>query len=79
MSISGLPTHFGDLGLTYRFRNGEGVLELAGSAKPPAGFVVRLPKNAEAAVAGAKTIRPGQNGDVALPPGAVRLTIRFSD
>ena len=80
MAVSGLPTHFGDLGLTYRFGNGEGTLELSGSAHPPDGYILRLPKSAESAVpAAGRLLRPALNGDFYLPAGTTRLTIRYSD
>jgi hypothetical protein len=80
MTVDDLPTHFGELGFSYRFRNGEGVLEFTGNASPPAGFTLRLPESV-AAVVGAdqRVIRPSASGDAKLPPGTRRVTIRFSD
>ncbi|HCO95285.1 MAG TPA: hypothetical protein DIU00_15275 [Phycisphaerales bacterium] len=48
--IEGLPTYFGKLNLLWKPTQGGATLNLGGTAKPPKGFLLRLPESLEAKV-----------------------------
>jgi hypothetical protein len=80
MAVRHLPTHFGDLGFVYKYQAGEGILDLSENARPPGGFMLRLPKASAMAVFAANhAIQPAAKGDVMLPAGTKRVTIKFSN
>jgi hypothetical protein len=79
MKIKRLPTHFGLLSLTYSTRSGSAELHLAGSASPPAGFALRMPKGAARSVTVAgKSMEINPNGDCALPTKTRAVTIELA-
>jgi hypothetical protein len=80
MEVRHLPTHFGELGLEYRYRDGLGSLDIIDDAGPSDGFVLRLPVSGVKAVeAEGRTIGVEPDGDVRFPRGTKQVTIRFSD
>lgn len=50
LELEGLPTHFGPCSLKLQPQNGEMVLTLGETCKPPGGYVLRLPTESEAVV-----------------------------
>lgn len=78
LSVEGLPTHFGDLGFTYRVAGDRGTLQFTGAAQPPGGFVLRLPTSGKPAIlVDGQTLARTPQGDVPLPAGTQRVTVDF--
>lgn len=78
LTVERLPTHFGDLSFTYRVAGDRGTLQLTGTAQPPGGFVLRLPKSGNPAIfADGKDIPLTSRGDASLPAGTQRVTLDF--
>lgn len=66
MRITDAATHFGKFSAVYRLRDDVAVLTLSGDARPPGGFILRLPANAVVKVEG-KPITVDAHGDYLLP------------
>jgi hypothetical protein len=79
IQVRDLPTHFGQLTVSSRPKDGRLELNLAGSAAPPGGFLVSLPKNPQRVEADGKVIEPAQGGQVLVPPGTKRVIIEFTE
>jgi hypothetical protein len=78
LSVGHLPTYFGKLDFTYELVNGQGILTLSNSAKPPDGYLWRLPKTGIRTIkCGDQILQPLANGDVHLPPGTTRVALEF--
>jgi len=78
MRINALLTHFGPLTLSYSPVPDGARLRVTG-ARPPKGFVLRLPPELGAkAVAGGSPIRIDESGTCAIPPGVAEVQLRFS-
>ena len=79
MRVRGLATYFGRLDLSYTVAGTSTELELAGTAAPPDGFILRLPPGAGASVwHGNERLPVAHGGDCALPGGVAKVRIRFS-
>ena len=74
-----LPTHFGQLTVSSRPKDGRLELNLAGSAAPPGGFLVSLPKKPQRVEADGKAIEPAGGGQVLVPTGTKRVIIEFTE
>lgn len=72
IELSGFQTHFGELRLKYRVEGDRGMLELAGAATPPDGFVLRLPEGIHAEGIGSRL-----TNDYVLPRGTRSATLRL--
>ncbi|MCY3021683.1 MAG: hypothetical protein NTW87_21945 [Planctomycetota bacterium] len=82
MSIANLPTHFGPCSFAYTAagppRSGAD-LTISGKAEPPAGFVLRLPKELQATVkADGAAIPRAENGECLLPGKTRKVEIKFA-
>jgi len=65
--IEGLPTYFGKLNMQWKIRQGGATLILDGTAGPPKGFLLRLPKSLEAEVTvNGRTINAVKAGEFLL-------------
>lgn len=79
IKIEGLPTYFGNLNLLWKQRQGGGTLMLGGKAKPPKGFLLRLPKSFKAKVnVNGQTIPAVATGEFILPPQTAKANVTFS-
>lgn len=79
ITITGMYTWFGRFSLTYTLVKGGAVLNLAGPAAPPQGFILRLPLNIQAQVeADGKDLIRNPNGDIVLPTGTRDVTLKFT-
>lgn len=79
MRVRGLATYFGRLDLSYTVAGTSTELELAGTAAPPDGFILRLPPGAGASVwRGNERLPVAPGGDCTLPRGVAKVRIRFS-
>lgn len=75
--LRAMPTHFGDLSLSWRTTGGGAVLKLTGKASPPGGFVLRLPKSlASKVAAGGRTLTPS-GGDFPAPKDVAEIKVTF--
>ncbi len=72
LELSGFQTHFGQLELKYRVEGNRGMLEIAGAAAPPDGFVLRLPEGIHA-----EGIASKLTNDYVLPRGTRSATLRL--
>lgn len=84
IGIGNLPTYFGSasrgkLNLTWEPVCGGAMLRLNGQARPPKGFVLRLPPALGATVTVHGTaVAPSAAGEFVLPSGTTKVKIRFS-
>jgi len=81
MEIAGAPTYFGDCSIMYKYDStkNEATMDLTGPARPPGGFVLRLPQKMNAAVVvGERQIEPKDNADFILPATTAKAKIGFS-
>jgi hypothetical protein len=79
IGIGNLPTHFGKLNLKWERIQGGALLRLNGQAKPPRGFVLRLPPALGATVAvNGTTVASTAAGEFVLPPKTTRARVRFN-
>jgi hypothetical protein len=77
--IEGLPTYFGKLNLLWKPTRGGATLSLDGTAKPPNGFLLRLPESLEATVTvNGRTIPAMKAGEFLLQPHTREVHISFS-
>ena len=77
--IEGLPTYFGKLNLLWKPTQGGATLSLDGTAKPPNGFLLRLPESLEAKVTlNGRTIPAVKTGEFLLQPHTREVHISFS-
>ncbi|MHC4325586.1 MAG: hypothetical protein ACYSUX_15070 [Planctomycetota bacterium] len=78
IKIEGLPTYFGKLNLLWKPGQGGATLSLNGAAKPPNGFLLRLPESLQAKVTvNSRTIPAGRDGGFLLQPQTRRAEITF--
>ena len=78
MRVRGLATYFGRLDFSYIVSGGSTELEVAGTAAPPGGFILRLPPNVGASVwRGNERLPVAPSGDCALPRDVTKVQIRF--
>ncbi|MBM4094736.1 MAG: hypothetical protein FJ276_35815 [Planctomycetes bacterium] len=76
VTVKNLPSYYGPLDLEWRPGPDGCVLAIGGRAKPPQGFVLRLPAQADAIVAiERKTVAAASGGDYELPPGTKNVRI----
>lgn len=76
--IEGLPTYFGKLNLLWKPGQGGATLSLGGTAKPPKGFLLRLPESLEAKVTvNGRTIPTGKAREFLLQPQTKQVHISF--
>jgi hypothetical protein len=77
--IEGLSTYFGKLNLLWKSGQGGATLSLGGSAKPPKGFLLRLPESLKAKVSvNGRTIPAGKASEFLLQPHTREVHISFS-
>jgi len=77
--IEGLPTYFGKLNLLWKPTQGGATLSLGGTAKPPKGFLLRLPKSLGAKVTvNSQMISTLVDGEFILPPETVEVRVTYS-
>jgi hypothetical protein len=78
IAVENLPTYFGTLTVRWMPSETGAVLTIGSDAKPPNGFVLRLPKllNATVSVAG-KSIEQTASGDFFVPVGSDEVHVRF--
>ena len=77
MTIRNLPTHFGNLGVTWEIARDGGTLCVEGEATPPEGFVLSLPESLKPSVSvGGETVVSMERGFI-LPAGTKEVNIRF--
>lgn len=72
IECGGLPTYFGACNFRYRAGAAEAQLSLTGSARPPAGFRLRLPLGMTV-----DSAQQASNGDWVIGPDAREARIRF--
>jgi hypothetical protein len=75
MRVENLPTHFGSCSFDYAVSGKSAKLTLSGSARPAAGFLLRLPPSPNAEVRVEGKVIAGARGDFKLPPSAKELEI----
>jgi hypothetical protein len=75
MAVRDLPTHFGTLSFSYRVTGGRAELNLSGSAAPPGGLLIALPKAPVQVEADGKSLSPMDDGRVLAPAGVKQVTI----
>lgn len=78
MAVQNLPTHFGNLTVHWRPSDRGAVLKVGPEAKPPEGFVLRLPESLKAKVTVAgQALKATYAGEFILPVEAREAHIRF--
>jgi len=78
MEVKGLKTHSGSCDLTWVPRENGALLKLSGTAKPPNGFILRLPHSLNASVTvNGESLAVASNGDCLLPSHTREASIRF--
>ena len=78
LTIKNLPTYYGPLDLQWRSGPDGSELTLGGSAKPPRGFVLRLPESTDTTVTiEGEAVAPISDADYELPLGTTKVQIRF--
>ncbi|MHC4642594.1 MAG: hypothetical protein ACYS32_13190 [Planctomycetota bacterium] len=78
MTIKNLPTYFGKLGIQCKPTKAGATLKLDGEAKPPKGFVLRLPASFNPIVrVGSQTISTMSMDGFTLPPEIKEVNISF--
>jgi len=80
MEIADAPTYFGDCSIKYKYdgTRDEGTLDVSGSARPPGGLILRLPRETSASVrVGKRQIERQDNGDFLLPRDTTKARINF--
>jgi len=78
MSIASLPTHFGPLSVAWKLTAGGAEAMFTGTAEPPEGFVLRLPKELKAsAKADGAAVQRAENGDCLVPGKTKKVEIEF--
>jgi hypothetical protein len=78
MNIKNLPTHFGNLDVSWEVTDSGAILRLGGNAAPPEGFVLSLPDSLKPRVsAGGKTIESAKRGFV-LPADAKQAHVQLA-
>jgi hypothetical protein len=76
--IEDLPTYFGKLNLLWKPKQGGATLSLGGTAKPPKGFLLRLPESLKAKVSvNGRTIPTARESDFLLQPQTRQIDITF--
>lgn len=77
--IEGLPTYFGKLNLLWKPTQSGATLSLGGTAKPPKGFLLRLPKSLGAKVTmNSQMISTLLDGEFILPPETVEVRVTYN-
>ena len=78
MEVRGMETHFGSCALGWIPQEGGAKLRLFGTAKPPNGFLLRLPPSLNASVTlDGERIAVTPNGDFRLPKDTKEAYIKF--
>lgn len=78
MTIKNLPTYFGKLNMRWRPTRVGAALRLDGEAKPPKGFILRLPALLKSIVrVRGQTISTMPAGGFVLPPGTKEVHVSF--
>ena len=80
MEIADAATYFGDCSVKYKYdrTRDEGTMNVSGSARPPGGFVLRLPREMEVRVSAAgREIERRDNGDFILTGDSTKTRISF--
>ncbi len=78
MEVKGLRTHFGSCDFAWIPRENGALLRLSGTAKPPYGFILRLPHSSNASVTvRGESLAVASNGDCLLPNYTREASIRF--
>lgn len=78
MTIKNLPTYFGKLNMQWKPTKAGATLSLDGEAKPPEGFILRLPALLNPVVrVGSQTISTTSMGGFTLPPQTKEVHISF--
>jgi hypothetical protein len=76
--IKELPTYFGKLNLLWKPTQGGATLRLDGVAKPPKGFLLRLPKSLNPTVTiNGQAVSIGLVGEFILPPQTKQAQVSF--
>jgi hypothetical protein len=79
MTIKNLPTYFGKLNMQWRPTKAGAILKLDGKAKPPKGFILRLPAPLNPVVrVGSQTISTILMDGFTLPPETKEVRISFA-
>lgn len=74
--IENLPTYFGNLSLQWKPTAGGAIMILAGQAKPPEGFLLRLPASLNPTLTvNGKTVSPVTACEFVLPPATREVHI----
>jgi len=79
ITIKNLPTYFGDLNLQWKPIEGGAIMTLAGQARPPEGFLLRLPVSLSPTVSvDGQTISAVNSGEFLLLPATSQAHINFA-
>jgi hypothetical protein len=79
IKIKNLPTYFGKLNLQWKLTQSGATLKIDGEAKPPKGFVLRIPPSLNPVVkVGNQTILSLSMDGFALPPQTKEVHINFA-
>lgn len=74
--LKNLPTWFGTTSVTYTRKDGKAELTIGGSARPPGGFLLRLPvSDGTGVTVDGKPIGASEAGSFLLPPETTRAEI----
>jgi hypothetical protein len=78
ITIENMPTWFGKLNMHWKLAQTGATLRLDGEARPPKGFVLRLPVSLKPTIrVGGQTISVMSDGGFALPPGTKEVHVSF--
>jgi hypothetical protein len=76
--INRMPTYFGELNVLWKPKQAGATLRLGGNAKPPKGFLLRLPESLEARVTvSGQTVSAPAVGEFLLPPQTRQAHVSF--
>jgi hypothetical protein len=79
IKIDGMPTYFGKLNLQWKPTQDRATLSLGGTAKPPKGFLLRLPESLKSKVTvNDRTIPAVREGEFLLHPQTRLVDISFN-
>jgi hypothetical protein len=78
LSVRDLPTHFGMLSMEWRRTEQGGILELGDGARPPGGFLLRLPPRlVERVLVDGRAAPADRSGGWTVPARVSRVGVRF--